>query len=504
MSVSKCESKSIFRNAISNSFVLKLILLIAILLRLWGLDWKPAHFDEGINGWFADQIRVKGFYAYDPTNYHGPLYFYVLFIVQTLFGRNLWALRLPAVLSSLGSVWLALKFDRFIGKKASLFAVLALTLSPAAVFYGRYSIHESSVVFSLMLFTLGLFGIWKIGDRYSLWMSIAGGTLLLLLKETALIHFGCFVLAALCLLFLDKNIFCSIVTQQWRRHDLLKALVLAVGVLIFFYSGTFFNGKGLLHVVQTIPAWIHTGTGAGGHQKIEYQVGWFNFYWIALMMQYEWPSLLGFFYALWCMFQKTTMPLLRYLAIYALGVFIAYSLIPYKTPWCIIAIIWPFALLFGVMTAQMKGKRTIACIAGISLFISFIFCWRLNFLRYVDFSEPYVYVQTSPEIRRVTAPLLTVAKKDPRNFQLYGQIFLESYYPLPWILGDFTNIGYYPLNSPPKKWNGDFIFAPASLASQVQEQLQEPYYQVPFQLRDAMEPCVGFFKKKIFQFESEK
>ncbi|MCX6958616.1 MAG: TIGR03663 family protein [Verrucomicrobiae bacterium] len=519
------------------------ILLIAILLRLWGLEWKVPHFDEGINGWFADQIRIKGFYAYDPTNYHGPLYFYVIFIFQTLFGPHLWALRLPAVISSLGSVWLALRFDRFIGKQAALLAALALAVSPAAVFYGRYSIHESSLVFSLMLLTFGLFGLWQVGDRRSLWIAVTGATLLLLLKETAVIHLGCFILAAVVLLFLEREA-CFMPSQQWSRRDLIKAILISFGSLFFFYSGTLLNGEGLLHVFQTIPAWVHTGMGAGGHEKIEYQIGWFNFYWIVLMIRYEWPSLIGFFYAGWILTQKKTLILLRYLAIYTLGALAAYSLIPYKTPWCIVSIIWPFALLFGnlssnstavamrcvapvLVSSSMKDtlrdcapstpcasstaanfKRgflwVMPLLLSLGLIHSFVSCMRLNFWHYVDFSEPYVYVQTSPEIKRVTEPLLKMVQQDPRNLQLRGQVFLESYYPLPWIFGDFTAIGYYSQSSPPRKWNGDFILVEAAQAPQVEQQLQEPYYQIPFQLRDAMEPCVGFFKKKSFQSYFEK
>ncbi len=474
------------------------ILLLSLLLRLWGLDWKPAHFDEGINGWFADQIRIKGFYAYDPTNYHGPLYFYILFAFQTILGRNLWALRLPAVISSVSSVWLAFRFDRFFGKQAACLAGLTLAVSPAAVFYGRYSIHESSVVLSLMLFTFGLFGLWKIGDRRFLRITIAGGTLLLLLKETAIIHLGCFVLAALLLVFFEKKAFCSIAPQKWSRHDLIEAFLISIGTISFFYSGNFLNWEGLLHLFKTIPAWIHTGMGAGGHEKMEYQCGWFNFYWIVLMIQYEWPSLLGFISACWFFFKKSSL-LLRYLSIYALGVLAAYSLIPYKTPWCMISIIWPFAFLFGAGMSKIKWKRFFWSIAGMVLTGSFIFCLRLNFWHYVDFSEPYVYVQTSPEITRVTDPLLTLAKQDPQNLKMHGQIFLESYYPLPWILGDFSNIRYYAQDNPPQMWNGDFILVKASLAPQVEQQLQEPYYQVPFELRDGMETCVGFFKKRIFR-----
>ena len=54
-----------------------LILGLAVFLRFFLLGIKPPHFDEGINGWFVDQMMKNGFYKYDPTNYHGPLHFYV-------------------------------------------------------------------------------------------------------------------------------------------------------------------------------------------------------------------------------------------------------------------------------------------------------------------------------------------------------------------------------------------------------------------------------------------
>ena len=46
---------------------------------------KPPHFDEGINGWFVDQMMRTGYYKYDPSNYHGPLHFYVLFLFTDSF-----------------------------------------------------------------------------------------------------------------------------------------------------------------------------------------------------------------------------------------------------------------------------------------------------------------------------------------------------------------------------------------------------------------------------------
>src|SRR3954470_23874634 len=83
-----------WKNALAESeWTPWLIIGLAAFLRFFLLGIKPPHFDEGINGWFVDQLVKNGFYNYDRTNYLGPLHFYVLLLSQTLFGRNLWAQR---------------------------------------------------------------------------------------------------------------------------------------------------------------------------------------------------------------------------------------------------------------------------------------------------------------------------------------------------------------------------------------------------------------------------
>src|SRR5437879_11372251 len=137
-----------------------LIIGLAAVLRCFLLAIKPPHFDEGINGWFVDQMVKSGFYRYDPTNYHGPLHFYVLFMSQTLLGRNIWALRLPVVIVSIACVWLALRFEPIVGIRVTRWAALAMAVSPGFVFYGRYSIHEVWMQLASMLMILGLLGLW--------------------------------------------------------------------------------------------------------------------------------------------------------------------------------------------------------------------------------------------------------------------------------------------------------------------------------------------------------
>src|SRR5213596_1120216 len=326
------------------------IMGLAVFLRFLLLGMKPPHFDEGINGWFVDQMVRNGFYKYDPTNYHGPLHFYVLFLSQTLFGRNLWALRLPVVLVSISCVWLTLKFEPFVGRNVSRLAALAMAVSPGFVFYGRYSIHEAWLVLFTMLFFVGLFGRWKFGTANYLWCAGMGLTGMILSKETYILHVGCAMIAvAVCWVsnYFNKLEDSRPATQTWDYVDLAVVIGTGVALIIFFYSGTFFNWNGVKGLYQAYLPWFKTGSEGHGHQKPWY-------YWLSLISHYELPVLAGLLLCIFALRFKAMS--LRYLAIYGVGTLIAYSVVKYKTPWCIISFIWPFLFTFGALitTAPLR------------------------------------------------------------------------------------------------------------------------------------------------------
>ena len=133
------------------------LLIVAALLRFLFLSLKPPHFDEGIVGWWVDQIISTGYYPYDPTNYHGPLPYYFLFFSKLLFGRDIWAIRLPGVLLGLGSVFVMTRFAPFVGKRTAYFAAFFMAVSPAMSFYSRYTPHEVGLLFFSLITILGFF-----------------------------------------------------------------------------------------------------------------------------------------------------------------------------------------------------------------------------------------------------------------------------------------------------------------------------------------------------------
>ncbi len=105
------------------------ILLLAAALRLIALDLKAPHFDEGVNGWFADRLRETGTFAYTADNFHGPWHFYAVFLSEELLGRNVWSLRLPAVAASLLCIPALFLFARWFGRNAVRWAALAFAVS---------------------------------------------------------------------------------------------------------------------------------------------------------------------------------------------------------------------------------------------------------------------------------------------------------------------------------------------------------------------------------------
>ena len=477
-----------------------LIMALAAVLRLFLLDLRGPHFDEGVNGWFADQMRETGTFRYTPDNFHGPWHFYTVFLSQELFGRNLWALRLPAVLASVLAVPVIFLFARWFGRPAMRWAALAFAVSPAGLFYGRYSIHESWFVLFTMLFTWGAVALWQERDRAGLWAAVLGLVGMVLNKETYIVHAGSLTLAAgVYALWGRVSPVAPPVRRAarrgWTKRDIDYSIATAVFLLVFFYSGNFLHPPGLLGPFEALFAWTKTGAAGNGHEKEAYDLLPFvNYYWIALLARYEWPALIGLLWSVRYAWPGPAVP--RLLAIFGGGVLLAYSLVPYKTPWCIASIMWPWFIFFGAAVTAAR-RPWAAVVSAILLAASFAQAVRLNFFRFEADNEPYVYVQTYRAMENFTGPLLELAAADPRRAQTAGAVYLESYYPLPWVLGSFPNVGYYSGKVPDELPAAQFHVIEAEEADSLRVRLGSGYEELRFPVRSGVDDCVVFLAPEL-------
>lgn len=474
-----------------------MIVVLALVLRLVWLDVKPPHFDEGVNGLFVDTMTAEGYYHYDAGNFHGPLHFYILFLAQTLLGRDPWVLRLPIALASTLCVAMFFAFRRDLGNGACLIAAAAAAISPGMVFYGRYAIHETWLLLFLLLSAWGLLGIarglltlgaWS-GDRRHLAALIGGCAGMVLTKETYVIHVGVFVIAIACTVALDlvsRPASETAAARTWGRRDVAGYTALALGVVLFFYSGAFLDWPdwsrpagqrgSVAGLWETFQIWTQTGTDKeGGHAK-----EWH--YWLELMLRYETAAVLGLLAMAVILPPRQSAPL-RWLAAVGFGTWLAYSIISYKTPWCIIVILWPMFMFFGVgvvWLAQTLDRAVASILASVVFAFGLANTALLNFANYADEEEPYVYVQTLRDVEKLMSPLHTLVRQSPANYHLRGLVLIsqDGSHPLPWWLGDFTRLAFLSEREPiPEQMDADFLVIEDPYVSDVEERLKDVYFR---------------------------
>ena len=476
------------------------IVLLAFALRIAWIEMKPPHFDEGVNGWFVDQMTRTGYFHYDPGNFHGPLHFYALFVSLTLFGREVWALRLPVVIVSTLCVVGVLAFRRHLPERACRIAALAMAISPGCVFYGRDAIHESWLLLFLLVAVWGLAGLWREGGRAHLWAAAMGAVGMILTKETYAIHFAALILAVPALLAcecLSPSAPLAFGGWKWTNRDLDRVLVVSVALIFFFYTGGLLDWPSLPGLVLTFEKWRQTGTGgASGHEK-----SWH--YFIELIARYEWPAMLGVV-ATCGLAIKGTSRFARYLAIYGCGALTVYSMVAYKTPWCVIVLVWPFYFVFGMAVHRLLDwldRWVVGVLTAIVFAYSFGASWTLNFRKFTDEEEPYVYVQTLPDIHKLLDPLCALTARDPLGHYIAGRVMTVDHHPLVWMLGDFPNVHFHAIDDEPDDWDGAFLLVDETVASRAEVEFTQSYFKETFRLRgNANESEVLYLNAAQFAF----
>ena len=312
-------------------------------------------------------------------------------------------------------------------------------------------------------------------------------------------------------------------------NHIIGAASVGAALIIFFYSGNFRHWQGLVDLFKTFLPWAKTGIDAAGHGKADFDflplvppflthmpllasfaTVKLNWYWVRLFLDYEWFVLAGLVFSIRFLFGGNAG--LRFLAIYSLVVLFIYSIVPYKTPWCVISIAWPF-LFLGAAFVKFLGEaflkftstrisRTIAILFALPLFGHAAWkSYNLNFFRFDDPKERYVYVQTFRNYHTLVDPVLTKLARDPQaKADLRAVVLLSSYFPIPWVLGDIADIGYYGKEETwPKDMDADFIVLDEDKADELEKRLKSPYFIEDFKLRDGMEGSRVYFKYDTFR-----
>jgi len=461
--------------------VFLLAVALAAFLRFYLIGIKPLHHDEGVNSHFLLALYNQGQYTYNPENYHGPTLYYFALVSLYGLGKTELALRFWPALWGLLSVLSLWPLRRRLGQVGTPVAALLIALSPGLVYFSRDFIHESSFGFFSLAMVVCAWCYVETKRFLYLALLAASAGLLFATKETAIITAVVIVLAAICAEVWDLGrqliaehrfsvgTLLREIWREWRdawpRFDpLLAAIVIFLFINVVFYSSIFTHWEGVLDAGKSVLMWTKRGVTEHIHDHAYH-------YYLGLLFKLELPllvgTLLGIIVALW---RGTRFGL--FLMAWTIGIILGYSLIPYKTPWLIVSMLVPCALLSGYAAQKISAllRSDSLRMIGAALLIAILIpcgrlAWRVNFEKpddndnksgyFVPLGERlklmaytngqyggYVYAQTDKDILNLVRAIDEAAERRLTGKSTGIYIASTDYWPLPWYLRDYTGVAY--------------------------------------------------------------
>lgn len=451
---------------------LTLVLLLAagaaLSLRWPSLNQRPMHNDEAVNAIKFGQLWNHHGYKYDPNEHHGPSLFYATLALERLTGApdldhfTDARLRLVPVVFGVALLPLLLLMLDGLGRPGAAWAAVFAALSPALVFYSSYFIHEMLLTSFTLLALVGAWRYWR--SRQVGWIVLAGSGvgLMAATKETFVITLAAAAIAVL-------------INQVWNRAldasgppvkapplnplHLVAGFAVCCTVALLLFSSFFTNPSGPLDSIRTYLPWAHRAAGESPHVH-----RWYFYLRRLLFFRVGngpiWSE--GTIFVLAVIggvagFRRRRLAganasLVRFLALYTFLLTAFYSLLAYKTPWCLLSFWLGAILLAGVGAAVLvRSARTRPLrIAALTLLTAGIVhlgwqAWRVETTYAADPHNPYVYAQTSPDLLNLVTKIEALAKVDPRGHELVVKVIAPEgdYWPLPWYLRRFQNTGWW-------------------------------------------------------------
>jgi hypothetical protein len=132
---------------------------------------------------------------------------------------------------------------------------------------------------------------------------------------------------------------------------------------------------------------------------------------------------------------------LRPLPVYAAVLAIVYSLLSYKTPWCLLSFWSVFLIPAGAVPAHLFRRGAVWSAVGIVMVAALAGqAWRLSVRIPADPGNPFAYSATSPEVLAIPRAIEALS---PQGRHLPVQVFSrQNVWPLPWYLRTFPNVRY--------------------------------------------------------------
>jgi uncharacterized protein (TIGR03663 family) len=209
------------------------------------------------------------------------------------------------------------------------------------------------------------------------------------------------------------------------------AAVLFLYIFVLFFSSFFSYTEGIKRAFEAYSIWTQTGS------KDHTQNGFWAY--VKWLWEAEAPILILSSIGAAVAFIKARHRLAMFAGLWGFGLLLAYSIIPYKTPWLALSFILPMCLSAGYAINELfkwikpLGGFLAAAAIGVIAYQTI----DLNFYRYDDEDTAYVYAHTNRQFLDMVREIERYADKSGNGKDARIEIVSPDYWPLVWYLNDY-------------------------------------------------------------------
>jgi uncharacterized protein (TIGR03663 family) len=483
-----------------------LALTAALALRGARLEVRPMHHDEANQAIKFGALLERGEYRYDFRDHHGPTLYYLTLPSAWLGGKDTIAsldevtLRRVPVAFGIATILVLPLLSAGIGRTAVVVGAMLMALSPAMVFYSRMFIQEALFACFTLAFVISI-GRVATGGRLGWWIlaGIAAG-FAIATKETAVIVLPAAILASMIAWWSvgPRRPPNAMTTDGWRLPAVMSVAA-AAAVAAVFYSSFFTSPAGVLEPFRGTTTYLARGVYPADHaQPWDY---YFRLLTYTSSGGVKWSEGLVVTLAVvggvmaWRRHDPSSNAQKfwnRYLACDLAITAMIFSVIPYKTPWNVLAfyvVAFPLAGIGFAMLVEMTRSRTMR---GLLLSGLTIACgnlgsqaWRAAVTYSADPRNPYVYAQTVPDAVRMATRILDLAALHADGTRMQVSVIASPYeqWPLPWYLRMMPNVGYWTATGDPVAMQAPVLVGSLENAAAIEAVLGDGYESEFFGLR---------------------
>lgn len=502
--------------------LLAVALTLGSLYRFTDLGKKPMHTDEAILAMKTQEYWKTGIFEYDPKDYHGPFLHHAAKWLGGLHALN------PDTLTEAQVRWVVCVFGLLLilsplllmdvlGRTGAGVASLLIAVSPMMNYYSRYYIMEVPFVLQVFVF---IAAIWRWSQRKNIvWLVLAGICLgwMHATKETFVLNIaalaaGYGVVKMMGLPFTPKERgygFRSFTRTPISLRPWLIVILVGTLVSVWLFSNGFKTWNHVTDSILTYRSYLQRSEGSGHEKPWHYYLSLLfwrqqGFTWSeALISGLGLVGIMNAFLDRRRADHKRAF--LTLFATYTLVLLLIYCVIPYKTPWSILAVQHALTLLAGLGARSIFRVFTEVPLIRVGLALGlaggiYHLCQQTN--RVTDFNfenqtryaasemhNPYAYSHTSTNLVKLAGVIHALAEVGNEGKDMPVQVIQSEHgWPLPWYLRDMKNVGYQ--SELPPALGAEVVVVDASLEEAARARLLGKYETSIFGLRPGINVCL--------------